>query len=282
MAKHTTGYFYGEHKRQLFYQSWKVEDAKGILIVTHGFSENTDHYDRFAQSFNKDKWNVYAWDLRGHGRSYGIRGFVRQFRLFERDLVHFLDFILSQEERLPFVLFGHSLGALIICRSLMNEEEIVHSASGICLTSPALGIRMHLSFLKIFTYYMLSLLCPWIFYNSKMLSPYLTRNPYYQNMMENDVFRHKKISPEIYRTVIQNPRIMTEEQKVQCRFLIQIPGNDVVVDNHFSMKYFENLKSSFPKKLICYPNSMHQILKDYGCERVIQDLKYFIQPILSG
>lgn len=282
MTTNKTGYFYGEHKRQLFYQSWTIEDAKGIFIVTHGLSENTDHYDRIARSLNRDKWNVYAWDLRGHGRSSGIRGFVSQFRLFERDLVYFLNFIFSQEKRLPFVLFGHSLGALIICRSLMNEEEIVHSASGICLTSPALGFRMNISFLKIFFHHLSTLIFPWFFYSSKMLSPYLTRNPYFQNMMENDVFRHKKISSEIYRTVLKNPQVMNEDQQVHCRFLIQIPGNDVVVNNNFSTQYFENLKSSFPKKLICYPKSMHQILKDYGRERVVQDLKLFIKPILIG
>lgn len=281
-VKNKTGYFYGEHKRRLFYQSWKIKDARGIAVITHGLSENTDRYDRLARELNEEKWNVYAWDLRGHGRSSGLRGYVRKFRFYERDLVRFLDFVLTHEQNLPFVLFGHSLGALIIARGLLHEEDIISSSAGICLAAPALGLRMNLSLFKLTMSYLTNTIVPWWAYYNKILSEHLSRDPYFLNLIENDRFRHNRASPEIYLTVFKNPKIMCIPQKIKSRLFLQLAGHDVIVDNRVAKHYFECVSSSQPKKLIFYSESMHQMYEDFGNKRVIEDLKLFIRPILQG
>ena len=275
-----TGYFKGSGSRRLFYQSWTTPSARGIFVITHGLSENTDRYDSLARLLNQDQWNVYAWDLRGHGRSSGIRGYVRQFRLYERDLVHFLNFVLLREKSLPFVLFGHSLGALIIARGLFHEEDIISSASAVCLTAPALGLRVNLSLFKLFVSHIAKLVCPWWAYYNRVLSRHLSKDPYFINLIENDVFRHNKLSPEIYLTVLNNDKEICIPQRLQSRLLIQLAGNDVIVDNTSAVSYFECVQSSKPRQMICYPSSMHQLLEDSERKRVIQDLKLFIKPLL--
>ena len=281
-VKNETGYFYGEHQRRLFYQSWKVKDAQGIVFITHGLSENTDRYDRLAHQLNKDKWNVYAWDLRGHGRSSGLRGYVRKFRFYERDLVRFLDFILTREQNLPFILFGHSLGALIVARGLLHEEDIISSANGVCLASPAFGLSINLSLFKLTVSYLTNAVFPWWAYYNKILSANLSRDPYFLNLIENDRFRHNRTSPEIYLTVFKNPKMLCVPQKINSRLLIQLAGHDVIVDNRITKHYFECVKSSEPKKLISYSASMHQMYEDFGHERIVEDFKLFMRPILQG
>ena len=277
-----TGYFYGEHKRRLFYQSWKVKDAQGLVVITHGLSENTDRYDRLACRLNKDKWNVYSWDLRGHGRSSGLRGYVRKFRLYERDLVRFLDFILTRERNLPFVLFGHSLGALIIARGLLHEEDIISSAKGVCLAAPAFGLSINLSLFKLTMSYLTNIVFPWWAYHNRILSAHLSRDPYFLNLIENDRFRHNRVSPEVYLTVFKSSKMLCIPQKMKPRLLIQLAGRDVIVDNRAAKRYFECVKSPHPKKLIFYSASKHQLYEDIGNERIIEDFKLFIRPVLPG
>ncbi len=277
-----TGYFSGEENRRLFYQSWKIKDPQGIVFLTHGLSENSDRYDDLARFINQNSCNVYAWDLRGHGRSSGIRGYVRNFRLYEKDLVCFLDFILPQERNLPFILFGHSLGGLIISRSLFHEEDIVSSAAGICLSAPAFGLSMSISLIKMIISHITKILCPWWTYHNKIISSYLSRNPYFLNAIENDVFRHNKVCPEVYLTIKNTPKVLlTSSQTINSKLLILLGGDDVIVDHSASKKYFDLVKSSFPKKLVVYPSSKHQILEDYGNENVLKDFKIFIQSIIS-
>ena len=277
-----TGYFFGADRRRLFYQSWQVQDPKGIAFITHGLSENTDRYDRLAHVLNEDGWNVYAWDLRGHGRSSGIRGYIRKFRLFERDLIHFVHFVFSKEKQgLPFVFIGHSLGGLILARALYHEENAVMAAGGICLLAPALGLTMNVPIVKLVLGYFSYYLCPWLVYYDRILSKNLTRDPYFQKTIENDPFCHRKISPEIYFTMLRSSKIMEGEfRPVSSRMLLQVGGKDKIVDHAESQKIFDRIPSNTAKQMIVYPSSLHQLLEDYDSERVMKDLKMFIRPLI--
>src|SRR5690606_19212709 len=73
---------------KLFIQSWHDKDSssRGTVLITHGISEHSECYDHVAQSLAKAGWHVFAWDLQGHGRSQGKRGYIRDFKEFGRDL----------------------------------------------------------------------------------------------------------------------------------------------------------------------------------------------------
>ena len=278
-----TGYFSGEGDRRLFYQAWKIPEPQGIMFITHGLSENSDRYDRLARHIiGENQCNVYAWDLRGHGRSSGLRGYVRDFQIYEKDLVCFLDFILPKEKNVPFILFGHSLGGLIISRSLFHEEDIVSSAAGICLTSPAFGLSLSISLIKMIMSHATKILCPWWTYHNKIISSYLSRDPYFLNVIDTDVFRHNKVCPEVYLTIKNTPKtLLTSSQKINSKLLILLGGDDVIIDNLAVKKYFDLVQSILPKKLVVYPKSKHQILEDYGNKKVMKDFNFFIQSIVS-
>jgi len=82
--------------------------------------------------------------------------------------------------------------------------------------------------------------------------------------------------------VFKNPKMLCVPQKINSRLLIQVAGNDVIVDNRVAKHYFECVKSSRPKKFISYSASLHQMYEDFGNERIIEDFKLFMRPILHG
>ena len=119
MANRFEGSIEGYRGIELFTQSWRSEHHKGTLIVTHGMAEHSDCYNEFAQYCNEKGWDVFAWDLRGHGRSEGQRGYVDSFDCFEKDLRKVIEFV-KTEKNGPYVLFGHSLGGLITIKNLIK------------------------------------------------------------------------------------------------------------------------------------------------------------------
>lgn len=277
--KNRTGYFYSYNYRKLFYQSWTIDDPRGVVIVVHGLSENTDRYSELAKELNKEGWSVYAFDIRGHGRSPGIRGYVRKFRLFERDLVYFSNFVLEQQKKqIPYVYFGYSLGGLIVCRSLDHEEDIVQKASGICLVAPALGLLRGLSLLRLI---ILSVLPLRYNYYKQIVAQQLTNHPFYQNEIRNDRFRHTKISSAIYISIIKYRKLVKKKRKIHPHLFLQLAGKDVIVDNKMSLEYFNHLTSIRSKKLSYYPSGMHQIIEDLVREDAIRDIKGFLRFILE-
>ena len=59
-----TGYFFGDAKRRLFYQSWRTANPEGIVLITHGLSENTDRYESLAHFLGADGWECLRLGLK--------------------------------------------------------------------------------------------------------------------------------------------------------------------------------------------------------------------------
>ena len=70
----------------IFEQTWHSENAKGIVIITHGVAEHSGRYDHVAQSLAQAGYTVVAYDLRGHGKSSGKRNYVNSFQDYLNDL----------------------------------------------------------------------------------------------------------------------------------------------------------------------------------------------------
>jgi acylglycerol lipase len=83
----------------------------GDLLICHGIGESSSRYIQAARAFAEAGWRTFAFDLRGHGRSEGPRGYVPAWRRFHDDLAEQEEGISSPDR--PFVVIGHSMGGLI-------------------------------------------------------------------------------------------------------------------------------------------------------------------------
>jgi len=79
---------------------------------------------------------VHSYDLRGHGRSGGERGYVKRFDDYRQDTHRFLQLVAEQYPSQPLFLFGHSLGGLIV---LDQALYFPGTMAGVIASSPHLG-----------------------------------------------------------------------------------------------------------------------------------------------
>ena len=109
----------------------------GELLLGHGIGENSSRYIQAARAFAAAGWRTTTWDLRGHGRSEGPRGYVKEFRRFHLDLAEQVS-ELQRSGRLVVVV-SHSLGGLIafgaVAAGLTKPDFLV-------LSAPALEARI--------------------------------------------------------------------------------------------------------------------------------------------
>ena len=132
------GSFTGCENASLYYQYWKVEKPKAILIIVHGFGEHTDRYDHVARHFCQRDISCYAIEHRGHGRSTGPRWNVEDFDYFIADLHKFVGIVKGKEGRNKYFMQGHSLGGEIALKyALVHPEDI----EALFVSGPALGQR---------------------------------------------------------------------------------------------------------------------------------------------
>lgn len=109
--------FTDSHGVEVFSRWWEVESAIGVVVISHGASEHSGRYDRFAQALNRVGLAAVAVDHRGHGRTAETTSAVMGAGGGQAvvDDLHEL----SEAARLkvgtgvPTFLFGHSMGSLI-------------------------------------------------------------------------------------------------------------------------------------------------------------------------
>jgi lysophospholipase len=112
----------------------------GVVVVTHGYAEHCGRYRELAHVIVDAGWAALTYDVRGHGQSFGLRGFVEHFSSYLDDLasVHATARALAPSS--PIVLLGHSHGSLITLRALCDERP--PEAAGVILSSPYLRLRL--------------------------------------------------------------------------------------------------------------------------------------------
>src|SRR5262245_24737188 len=102
---------------------WPAPEPRASLLLTHGFAEYAEryvaHYHGLVPRLNALGFDVYAFDLRGHGRSPGARG-VADIKQAVADH-HAARRALSNQGK-PLFLFGHSLGGLITAASVAEDQ----------------------------------------------------------------------------------------------------------------------------------------------------------------
>lgn len=97
---------------ELYSQSWKpkVKRVKATLLVVPGYADHAGRYRELAHALAAQAIGTTALDLRGHGRSAGLRGFVNDFAEYHADVDAALT---NLEDHKPFIL-GHSNGGLVV------------------------------------------------------------------------------------------------------------------------------------------------------------------------
>ncbi len=117
MQEATTNHFVDDYGVDIFYRHWPVESPRASIVVSHGASEHSGRYDRFARAMNAAGYEVFAADQRGHGQTRKSTGVGRCGPGGADGLIHDLERLVAiateSTESKPVVLLGHSLGSMI-------------------------------------------------------------------------------------------------------------------------------------------------------------------------
>ena len=114
-------------------------DAQAWLVVTHGIGEYCQRHEYFTELLG-DKFNIFYYDLRGHGKSSGKRAYVEHFEDYVNDLSECIAYLKREESMQEYTLFGHSMGALITCAFAQSKMKESLLPKAIFVNAPPVGI----------------------------------------------------------------------------------------------------------------------------------------------
>ncbi|WP_052055759.1 alpha/beta hydrolase [Myxosarcina sp. GI1] len=269
------GKFLGAGAIKLYYQSWHPNSkTTAVVAIVHGLGGHSDTFDNLVELLCDRAIAVYAFDLRGHGRSEGQRGYINSWSEFREDLHAFLQLITTQELNLPLFLLGQSLGGAIALDYALHYPE---QLKGLILLSPALKVRI--SPLKLLAGRIFSRFIPHFSLNTGIDLADGSRDPQVVAAAMRDPLRHTKGTARLATEFSQAVSwIEANAAQLQVPLLILHGGADRITPLEGSRWLFETVALA-DKELHEYPESYHELNKDLDYREVFTDIENWLKRL---
>ncbi len=124
-------------RKALYCVSYSVPDARGTVLIVHGFTENALKYAELIHSLLANGYSVISYDQRGHGRSWRDPDItnasvthVDRMDDYVSDLQLVVHSVMKSFSR-PWFVFAHSMGGAVTSLAL-EKNEIPFAGAALC------------------------------------------------------------------------------------------------------------------------------------------------------
>jgi alpha-beta hydrolase superfamily lysophospholipase len=239
--------------------------TRGCVLITPGLGEHSGRYTHVMQRLSGAGYRVLAWDLRGHGRSDGRRGDVRDYSLLIDDLRQ----IWSLASPGPRFLYGHSLGGQITLNFAARHRP---SAAGLVITSPWLRLSFAPSRAKLLAASVAARIWPTFSQNTNLVSAMLSRDLDFLKTLPDLHLVHHRVSARMYHALTAGARQAARDAgQLPYPILLLHGGSDPVTSPSATEELYRSLGST-DKSLIIIPHALHEIHNDLCRDSVLSHI----------
>jgi acylglycerol lipase len=177
----------------LFTRTWEPEtEGRAIVCLVHGLGEHSGRYNEVAEVLNGSGYIVCAFDLRGHGRSGGVRGHTPSYDILMDDINRFLATAGLRYPRLPLFLYGHSLGGSLVINYALRRQTL---SNGVIVTAPGLRPAFAVPMGKMFLLRLMYYVWPSLSVTNELDISGLAHDPEVIRAYRSDPLVHNRITP---------------------------------------------------------------------------------------
>ncbi len=278
MSDPAVGYLEGTGGVRVFYRAWEVEEPNGSVLFVHGLGEHGGRYDRLARVAASLGLDLFAVDLRGHGRSQGRRGDVPDFSCFLRDLDRLRRRAGREAAGRPTFLVGHSLGGLVVGR--YAEAFAPDGLRGAVFVAPFVETEMSIPGWKRSLGAAADRVVPALTMDNGLNVEELFSRESDQREYSEDPLVHRRISARLWAEMQRaSRRLLADAHRLRVPVLLQLAGSDTVVSNAAARDFAVRLALS--PELIEYEGAKHALYFDPRAGEALDDLREWLHDRLS-
>jgi lysophospholipase len=278
-GRNDEGFFSARDGVRLFWHVERPTAPAGHVAVLHGYAEHLGRHGEIMRALAGAGYAAHLMDCRGHGQSGGKRAHVDRFDAYLSDLELFLARVKQEAAGAPVFLLGHSHGALIAARYLLDHPEAVR---GVVLASPYFRLRLRVSPLKILAARLVARVMPSLPMRNDLRAEDLTRDVEIQKATRADPLYQRIATPRWYTESTEaQETVMRRATEFVTPFLLLLPGADVIADAAAGREFFEHTTSK-DKQQKEYPGHYHELFHEPERDAVFRDVVGWLDERARG
>lgn len=241
----------------IFGQSWEPEDAllKGVVCLIHGIGEHSGRYIHVAEAFGKEGYALFTADLRGHGKSEGIRGHAPSMELLMQDVDVLIEQAKTRYPGLPVILYGHSLGGIVALHYGLKRKPKV---AGVLVTSPAMHSSLEQQPAKVLAAKIMGSILPKMTIVSGLDVMAISHDPAVIKAYNEDPLVHDLISVGFGKILLQVCAFnLAHAQEFPLPLLLMHGKADAIAFPSSSIEFAEQLAGRC--KLVLWEDGFHEL-----------------------
>ncbi len=272
-----SGHFKSFDNSEIFYREWNYQPHQKSIIMIHRGHEHSERLHDIARSSRFSKYNIFAFDLRGHGYTKTQTSSV--FMDYVRDLDAFSTFLHSQYHIQISDIFvvANSIGGVV---ASAWAHDFAPPIAGMALLAPAFKINLIVPLAN----EMITLgtkLKKGLIIKSYVKSKMLTHDPEQQKAYDTDPLISRSIDAELLIDLAKaGKRLVEDAEAVDTPTLILAAEKDHVVFNK-EQKIFHDKLDTDLKRYEVLPGFFHGILFDTGKEKVYDKIVDFAEKCFN-
>jgi alpha-beta hydrolase superfamily lysophospholipase len=249
--------------------------ARAAIALIHGLAEHAGRYTALAARLNAAGIDVYAIDLRGHGRASGRRATIRRFDDYLDDTEALVAHAAAQtaKRHTPLFLMGHSMGgAIAALYAIERAPRAGVKFAGLLLSSAALAPGRDVPQWMISASRVMSAIWP-SFPAMKIDAALLARDVAVVEANRADPLVHHGAIPARTGAELLEAMKRIEAGRAQLRLPVLVwHGTEDKLTEPEGSRAFGARVGSPDRTLTLYEGSLHETLNDLDRERVITAL----------
>ncbi|MBA7497399.1 Monoacylglycerol lipase [subsurface metagenome] len=254
---------------QLFGQSWQPEDRpRAVVCLVHGMGEHSGRYAHVADALIQAGYILFTFDIRGHGKSSGLRGHTPSYEALMKDISSLLEVANKQFPQLSSFLYGHSLGGNLVLNYILRRQSHL---KGVIATDPWLRLAFEPPRFKIILAQITNYIWPSFSQKNGLDTKVLSHDPEVVYAYENDPLVHDHISARMFISIYQAGQWALEHaSELPIPLLLMHGGDDKLSSVEASREFADKITKNCTLKI--WDGFYHEIHNEPEKEKVFKFL----------
>jgi len=258
---------------QLHFIETKPSEPKAVLGLVHGYADHAARYTHVAQFLAEGGVHVIAIDLRGHGKSEGVRGYCSRFSEFVDDVRELTTLVETRAPKLPAFLFGHSFGGLVVAHAALASASPYR---GYVFSSPFLGLALEVPAAKILAGKVASRIVPKLGLPSGLFGKDMTHDAARAKAYDADPLIFKNATARWFtETQAAQAELFARASVFEAPFYMSFGTHDGVASFDAGKRFFEAAGSK-DKQFAPKEGLLHEVLNEPTWESVASEMRAFV------